>query len=115
MSITSLKMNIFELFKNENWSLYICPQTDSSQFLSLAFKNCAASIEKCHFFQKRPINQEFKIPSRSKKKLLRKKFFHEVFISIGRINVQKISQIGDGHLVGSYKRPLFVQIFTYVK
>jgi hypothetical protein len=32
--------------------------------------------------------------------------FYEVFISIRKINVQKISQIGDGRLVDSYKKPL---------
>jgi hypothetical protein len=40
-------MKFFELFKNKNLSSNIC----FSQILSLAFKNCAASIEKCHFFQ----------------------------------------------------------------
>jgi hypothetical protein len=53
LSITSWNMIIFELFKNKNWSSNICPQTDFKQFLSLAFQNCAASIEKCQYFQKK--------------------------------------------------------------
>jgi hypothetical protein len=47
---------------------------------------------------------KFKIPSRSKKKYFEKKFFLEDLISIERINVQKISQIGDGRLVDFYKK-----------
>jgi hypothetical protein len=47
--------------------------------------------------KKKAENPNFKITSRSKKHFSGKKFFHEVLISIRRINVQKISQIGDGH------------------
>jgi hypothetical protein len=96
MSITSSKMKFFELFQNKNLSSNICPQTGFSQFSSLAFKHCVDSIEKCNFFLKKV--KKSKIPSRSKKKMIsEKKFFHEVLISIRRINVQKIFQIGDGH------------------
>jgi hypothetical protein len=80
-------MNIFELFKNKNWSSNICPPTGFSQFLSLGFKNFADSIEKSHFFQKKK-KKKIKI---SKLRRERKKK------TIGRINVQKIIQIGDGH------------------
>jgi hypothetical protein len=71
------------------------PFADFSQFLSLAFKNCAASLEKCHFFQKKA--KKYKIPNSVKieKKLFRKKVLPQS--SYDRINVQKIKQIGDVH------------------
>jgi hypothetical protein len=36
--MSSSKMNIFELFKNENWRSNICPPTGFSQLLSLGFE-----------------------------------------------------------------------------
>jgi hypothetical protein len=48
------KIKFFELFKNKNSSSNFWPQTGFSQSLILALKICAASIEKCPFFQKRP-------------------------------------------------------------
>jgi hypothetical protein len=94
---TLLKMKIFELFKNKNKSSNIFTPTGYTQFLSLAFKNCAASIEKCHFFQEKA--KKSKIPNsvQIEKKYFGKKFFHEVLIFIGRVNYPKFSQIGDGH------------------
>jgi hypothetical protein len=67
--------------------------------------------KKVTFFKKEQKNPNFKIPSRSKKNFFGKKFFYEVLTSIRRINVQKISQIGDGQLVtgrmvDSYIKPL---------
>jgi hypothetical protein len=100
-------MNIYELFKNKNSISNICPPTDFSQFLSLGFGSFAVSIEKVTFFEKKAKKYKFlNSVENEKKNNFGKKIFYEVLISIGRINVQKISQIGDGHLVDSYKKPL---------
>jgi hypothetical protein len=69
----------FFAFYNKNLSSNICPQTKcSTQFWSLAFKNCAASIEKYYFFSKKAKNP---------KNISEKK----------SSNIRKICQIGDGH------------------
>jgi hypothetical protein len=109
MSITSSKIMIFELAKNENWNSNIFPQTGFSQFWILAFKNFWDPMEKSHFFQKKAKNPNFKIPSISKKKL-GKSSSTKFLYPLGWVNVQKISQIGDGlvtgRLVDSYKKSL---------
>jgi hypothetical protein len=66
--------------------------------LSLGFENFAAPIEKSHYFQKKAKKSIFLNSVENEKKTdFGKKFFYDVLISIERINVQKISQIGDGH------------------
>jgi hypothetical protein len=59
-------------------------------------KLCSFNSKWSLFSKKRLKNQKLQVPSGSKKKI-GKKFFHDVLRSIRRINVQKISQIGDDH------------------
>jgi hypothetical protein len=96
MSITSSKLKIFELAKNENLNSNIVSQTGFSRFWILAFKNFWDPMEKSHFFQKKAKKSKFQ-NSVQIDFFFGQKFFYEVLISIRRINVQKISQIGDGH------------------
>jgi hypothetical protein len=51
MSITSLKKKFLSSLKTKT-KFKFCPETGFSQFLSLAFKNCAASKEKCRLSKK---------------------------------------------------------------
>jgi hypothetical protein len=65
-------------------------------------------MKKVTFFKK----IQNSIPYRSKKqKQFQKKFFYEVLVSIRRINVQKINQIGDDHWSLSSKKPLLSEEF----
>jgi hypothetical protein len=72
-------MKIFELFKNKNLSSKICQQTGFSQFLSLAFNNCASSMENSRFFQKKAKKSKIsKFRPGRKKYISEKKFFHDI-------------------------------------
>jgi hypothetical protein len=79
MSITSSKINIFELFENQNLSSNICPPTSFSQFLSLSFENFAVTIERSSFFKK---GEKIKISKFRREGNFGKKIFYEVLISI---------------------------------
>jgi hypothetical protein len=80
MSITSSKMKGSFLTEVQ----IFVHQLASVNFLSLSFEKKAKKSKFLNSIAER------------KKKQFRKKFFYKVLISIGRINVQKIRQIGDG-------------------
>jgi hypothetical protein len=72
----------------------------------LAFKNFAASIEKCHFFQKKAKNSKFR-PDR--KKIISEKSSSTKFLyPLGESMLKKSakSEMVTGRLVDSYKKPL---------
>jgi hypothetical protein len=112
MSITSSKMKIFELFKNKNWNSNIFPQTSSSRFWILAFKFFWDAMEKSHFFQKKQKNPNFKIPSRSKKKISEKSSSTKFLCPLGESMFKKSakSEMVTGRLVDSYKKPLLKRV-----
>jgi hypothetical protein len=81
MSITSSKMKIFELAKNKNSNSNIFPQTDSSRFWILAFKNFWDQMEKTSLFQKKAKKSKFQNSvqiekKKSEKVLLRSSYIH---------------------------------------
>jgi hypothetical protein len=103
--MSSSKMKIFELAKNENSNSNIFPQTGFSRFWISAFKNFWDPMEKYYFFQKKQKNPNFKIPSRSKKKI-GKKSFYEYPLGESMLKKSAKSEMVTGRLVDSYKKPL---------
>jgi hypothetical protein len=97
-----------KLSQNRNLSSNIFPQTGFSQFLSLAFKSCAASKEKYHSFQKKAKKSKIQNFVQIEKKYFGKNSFTKFLYPLEKSMFSQIRVTGRLVDSYSYEKPLLI-------